>query len=43
VDQIKATMSGHGMSIDTRHMMLLADCMTYKVRRLPSSRSASSC
>jgi DNA-directed RNA polymerase III subunit RPC1 len=32
VDQIEATMSGHGMSIDTRHMMLLADCMTYKVR-----------
>jgi hypothetical protein len=25
-------MGSHGMSIDDRHTMLLADCMTYKVR-----------
>ena len=25
-------MSSHGMTIDARHTMLLADCMTYKVR-----------
>lgn len=28
--EIKYTMGSHGMSIDDRHMMLLADCMTYK-------------
>lgn len=31
MDEIKATMGAHGMSIDERHTMLLADCMTYKV------------
>ncbi len=31
MDEIKVTMSSHGMSIDPRHTMLLADCMTYKV------------
>ena len=37
IEQIDTTMSSHGMSIDPRHTMLLADCMTYKVRtgRLP--------
>lgn len=30
MDEIKATMGAHGMSIDERHTMLLADCMTYK-------------
>ena len=30
--EIKYTMGSHGMSIDERHTMLLADCMTYKVR-----------
>jgi RNA polymerase Rpb1, domain 5 len=34
IDEIKTTMSSHGMSIDPRHTMLLADCMTYKVRPL---------
>lgn len=29
--EIKYTMGSHGMSIDDRHTMLLADCMTYKV------------
>ncbi len=32
IQQIDHTMASHGMAIDTRHMMLLADCMTYKVR-----------
>jgi DNA-directed RNA polymerase III subunit RPC1 len=32
VQQIRYVMSSHGMSIDDRHTMLLADCMTYKVR-----------
>ena len=31
MDEIKNTMGAHGMSIDERHTMLLADCMTYKV------------
>ncbi len=31
IQQIDETMSSHGMAIDTRHMMLLADCMSYKV------------
>jgi DNA-directed RNA polymerase III subunit RPC1 len=31
MSEIKYTMGSHGMSIDDRHMMLLADCMTYKV------------
>lgn len=30
-DEIQYTMGQHGMSIDHRHTMLLADCMTYKV------------
>ncbi|MEW5309629.1 MAG: hypothetical protein WDW38_001506 [Sanguina aurantia] len=28
--EIQHTMGSHGMSIDDRHMMLLADCMTYR-------------
>ena len=31
MSEIKYTMGSHGMSIDDRHTMLLADCMTYKV------------
>ncbi|EPS62830.1 hypothetical protein M569_11956, partial [Genlisea aurea] len=30
IDEIQYTMSGHGMTIDIRHMMLLADLMTFK-------------
>ncbi|XP_058109982.1 DNA-directed RNA polymerase III subunit 1 isoform X4 [Magnolia sinica] len=30
IDEIKYTMQTHGMSIDIRHMMLLADVMTFK-------------
>ena len=30
ISQIQDTMSKHGMTIDTRHVMLLADIMTYK-------------
>jgi DNA-directed RNA polymerase III subunit RPC1 len=33
MEEIKYTMGSHGMSIDDRHTMLLADCMTYKVRQ----------
>ena len=32
VNEIQFTMSSHGMSIDPRHVMLLGDVMTYKVR-----------
>lgn len=31
IDEIQYTMASHGMSIDIRHMMLLADLMTSKV------------
>lgn len=30
MNEIAYTMSSHGMSIDVRHVMLLADLMTYK-------------
>jgi len=30
IDEIQYTMKSHGMNIDVRHMMLLADLMTYK-------------
>ncbi|XAR60510.1 DNA-directed RNA polymerase [Bertholletia excelsa] len=30
IDEIQYTMSSHGMTIDLRHMMLLADLMTFK-------------
>ncbi len=33
INEIDYTMSTHGMSIDIRHVMLLADLMTYKVRK----------
>ena len=32
MNEIIYTMVNHGMSIDIRHVMLLADLMTYKVR-----------
>ena len=32
MSEIQYTMGQHGMSIDTRHTMLLADCMTFKAR-----------
>ena len=32
MNEITYTMKSHGMSIDSRHVMLLADLMTYKVR-----------
>ena len=31
IDEIAYTMVNHGMSIDSRHVMLLADLMTFKV------------
>lgn len=33
VDQIGYTMREHGLTVDARHIMLLGDCMTTKVRR----------
>lgn len=32
INEIQYTMVNHGMSIDRRHVMLLADLMSYKVR-----------
>lgn len=34
VKEIQYTMAKHGMSIDARHVMLLADLMSYRVRIL---------
>ena len=34
IEEIKFTMGSHGMSIDARHMMLLADVMTFRVSHL---------
>jgi DNA-directed RNA polymerase beta' subunit len=31
IDEIQYTMHHHGMSIDLRHIMLVADVMTYRV------------
>ncbi len=31
IKEINEIMAGHGMSIDIRHVMLLAELMTYKV------------
>lgn len=31
IEEIKYTMKSHGMNIDDRHMMLLADVMTFRV------------
>lgn len=35
IEEIKYTMESHGMSIDIRHMMLLADLMTFRVCPFP--------
>ncbi|KAM7472770.1 hypothetical protein LguiA_010953 [Lonicera macranthoides] len=35
IEEIQYTMSSHGMSINIRHMMLLADLMTFKRQRQP--------
>lgn len=34
INEIQYTMVNHGMSIDRRHVMLLADLMSYKVQAL---------
>lgn len=41
--EIQTTMSSHGMTIDARHTMLLADCMTYKVPALWGSTPSYVC
>lgn len=38
IHEIQYTMVNHGMSIDRRHVMLLADLMAYKVRFHPPGR-----
>ncbi len=40
VDQIHYTMGEHGIGVDGRHLMLLADLMTFKVRMLECLLSA---
>lgn len=40
INEIQYTMVNHGMSIDRRHVMLLADLMSYKVR--PARRGGGS-
>lgn len=35
MNEITYTMKSHGMSIDSRHVMLLADLMTFRVSVLP--------
>jgi DNA-directed RNA polymerase beta' subunit len=42
IEQIVYVMSQHGMTIDGRHTMLLADCMTYKVGVQPRSTAQRS-
>lgn len=39
INEIQYTMVNHGMSIDRRHVMLLADLMSYKVRADPAPNS----
>lgn len=41
INEIQYTMVNHGMSIDRRHVMLLSDLMTYKVRGGPVSGEGS--
>lgn len=46
MNEVNYTMSSHGMSIDIRHVMLLADLMTFKVLWVhinSYSRMTSSC
>jgi hypothetical protein len=35
MEEVQTTMRAHGMTIDARHTMLLADCMTCKARGPP--------
>ena len=41
MSEIHKTMSSHSMSIDARHTMLLADCMTSKVPNSSHTHSVS--
>ena len=43
IKEIQYTMGSHGMSIDSRHCMLLADVMTYKGEVRFLSRSLAVC
>lgn len=42
INEIQYTMVNHGMSIDRRHVMLLADLMSYKVCCAPPRPTTSS-
>lgn len=42
INEIQYTMKEHSMNIDPRHVMLLGDIMTYKVR-LRSNAPLSTC
>jgi DNA-directed RNA polymerase III subunit RPC1 len=37
-NEIKMTMEGHGLTVDSRHVMLLADVMSYKGKILGITR-----
>jgi len=39
MSEIKSTMEGHGIQLDTRHVMLLADLMTYRGEVLGITRN----
>ena len=39
MNEINYTMGSHGMSIDIRHVMLLADLMTFKVNAKTNAKS----
>lgn len=40
INEIQYTMKEHSMNIDPRHVMLLGDVMTYKVRPHPDAPSS---
>ncbi len=40
INEIVYTMTNHGMSIDARHVMLLADLMSFKVERFLRSEKS---
>ncbi len=42
INEIQYTMASHGMSIDPRHVMLLGDVMSYKVRNILHERGRPS-
>merc|ERR1719189_1657436 len=48
MQEIKNTMGGHGIAVDSRHVQMLGDCMTYRgavlgINRYGISRMRTSC